>query len=375
MAKVLILGGGFGGVVTAELLAKKLGMEHQITLVSRNSSFVFQPAMVRLAFGAIKADDVSFDLREAMFDRRVGFVEAEVARIEPHAHNVRLASGEVAGDMSYDFLVCALGRRVATEDIPGFYEHAHHLLTIESAQRFGRAIQNFHNGHAVIGQCPGARLPVPVYETAFALSRLLDERGELGHTKITVVSPDNADAQFGDVEAADALRTALVAHGIEFQPDFPIVRINPGTVEATGNKFLTYDLLMLVPPFEGASAATRIGITDDQGFVRVDRHMRVRDVDGMYAVGDCVNFDGPKMGHMAVNQAEVVAANVVAEIEGRLPNAEYDHEMMLVVDTGGKDSIYLRRNLWTDDVATIKEGLFWHWAKLIQEKYWKTLHN
>lgn len=375
MARVLVLGGGFGGVVAAERLAKNLGMEHQITLISRSSNFVFHPAMVRLAFGKCEPDDVSFDMREAMFDRRIGFVEAEVARVAPHALQVRMAHGEIDGDMPYDYLIFAMGRRLATEDIRGFYEHSHHVLTIEAALKFGEAIGNFHKGHAVIGQCPGARLPVPVYETAFALSRLLKERGERDQTKITVVSPDSPSDQPGGMEMTRALRAALDANQIEFLPDFPITRINAGTVETSNNQYLTYDLLMLIPPFQGASAVAHTGITDDGGYVRVDRKMRVLDVERMYAVGDCVNFEGPKMGHMAVNQAEVAAANVLAEIEGRLPVAEYNHEIMLVIDEGSKDSIFLHKKLWTDDVATVRQGRFWHWAKLAQEKYWEGKHS
>lgn len=51
MARVLILGGGFGGVVAAERLAHELVTEHELTLVSETSRFVFYPALVRLAFG------------------------------------------------------------------------------------------------------------------------------------------------------------------------------------------------------------------------------------------------------------------------------------------------------------------------------------
>ena len=69
MAKVLILGGGFGGVVAAKRLAEQLGDEHQITLVSRSRNFVFYPALVRLAFGKCQPEDVSFDLRNAMLDQ------------------------------------------------------------------------------------------------------------------------------------------------------------------------------------------------------------------------------------------------------------------------------------------------------------------
>src|SRR5215203_2375592 len=168
MAKVLILGGGFGGVVAAERLAGQLGDEHQITLVSRSRNFIFYPALVKFAFGKCDRKDVAFDLRHAMMDRRVNFIEAEVARLDLLERKVTIAHGEVEGHLPYDYLIFALGRRLATERITGFYEHAHHLLSVEKALRFRKAIAEFHEGRAVIGECPGARLPVPVYETAFA---------------------------------------------------------------------------------------------------------------------------------------------------------------------------------------------------------------
>jgi NADH dehydrogenase FAD-containing subunit len=143
MAKVLILGGGFGGVVAAERLAAELGDAHQITLVSRSRWFVFYPALVRLAFGDCQREDVSFDLRETSLSRRVTFVEAEVARIDPFERKVTIAHGDVEGQLPYDYLIFALGRRLATERITGFYENAHHLLNVDQAQRFGTAVAAF----------------------------------------------------------------------------------------------------------------------------------------------------------------------------------------------------------------------------------------
>jgi NADH dehydrogenase FAD-containing subunit len=52
MARILIAGGGFGGLVTAEILSAELGKEHQITLVAPNRMFTFYPGLVQLAFGA-----------------------------------------------------------------------------------------------------------------------------------------------------------------------------------------------------------------------------------------------------------------------------------------------------------------------------------
>ena len=115
MAKILILGGGFGGVVAAERLAEQLGAEHQITLVSRSRQFVFYPALVRLAFDKSRPEDVSFNLRHTMLNRRVNFIEAEVAHVDPTERTVTIAHGEVEGKLPYDYLVFALGRRLATD--------------------------------------------------------------------------------------------------------------------------------------------------------------------------------------------------------------------------------------------------------------------
>jgi sulfide:quinone oxidoreductase len=375
MANILILGGGFGGVVAAESLARQIPEEHQITLVSRNSKFVFYPELVRLAFGRCEPADISFDLREAMLDRRVRFIEAEVARIKPESRRVILAHGEVEGELPYDYLIFALGRRLATERITGFFEHAHHLLTVEGAVKFGEALQKFSEGRAVIGQCPGPRLPVPVYETAFALARLFEARGERERVRITIVSADPLALQFGDGDVARALRSALDDHDIEYLPDCPIETVSSGAILTSNGHAMNYGLLMLLPPFQGPGAVIGLGITDDEGYIGVDRSMRVQGVERMYAVGDCVNFSGPKLGHMAVHQAEVAAANVALEIEGLDPVSFYNHEMMMVIDEGGGDTIYLHKGLWDDEPAIVRQGRFWSWAKRVHDKYWLATHS
>ena len=375
MANVLILGGGFGGVIAAESLARQLSKEHQITLVSRSSKFIFYPELVRLAFGKCKPQDISFDLREAMLDRRVRFIKAEVARIKLESRRVVLTHGDVEGELPYDYLIFALGRRLATERITGFFEHSNHLLNVEGALKFGEALQDFHDGRAIIGQCPGARLPVPVYETAFALARWSEERGGTDRVRITIVSPDSSELLFGDGELARALGHSLEKHQIEFLPDFPITSVTADVVTTSDGHAINYDLLMLLPPFRGPSPVMGLGITDDEGFIGVDWAMRVQGVKGLYAVGDCVNFGGPKMAHMAVNQAEVAAANVALEIDGFDALSRYNHEMMMVIDAGAGDAIYLHQGLWDNEPAIVRQGRFWSWAKRIHDRYWVASHS
>lgn len=117
-----------------------------------------------------------------------------------------------------------------------------------------------------------------------------------------------------------------------------------------------------------------MGVTDDEGYIHVDSSMRVTGHERIYAVGDCVSFSGPKMGHMAVQQARVAASNLAAEIEGRKPDAEYLHELRFVIEAGG-ESIYSHQDLWTGEPAAVSQGRFWSWAKRVQQKYWEVKHS
>jgi len=375
MANIVIVGGGFGGITAAESLAKKLSGEHQITLVSRDRSFVFYPALVRLAFGKCAPEEIQFDVREAMLDRRIRFIQGEVARIHPDQNLITLAHGDFVGNQEYDYLILALGRRLKTEVVTGFFEHGNHLLGLSAAEEFGKAAKDFHEGQAVIGYCRGARLPVPVFETAFALSNLLKSRGERDNCTIKVVSSEPLDEMFGDVPMSDLLTDALRSHNIDLINNFPIDRISQDSVIASDGRSIHFDLNMIIPPFGGPGAVIGTGLTDDEGYIEVNSTMQVKRADRIYAVGDCVSLPGPKMGHMAVQQAEIVSENVAAHVEHSPAYVHYNHELMLVIDAGGKESTFVQKDMSNDEPATIHSNRFWSWAKHAQERYWKSKHG
>jgi NADH dehydrogenase FAD-containing subunit len=96
---------------------------------NKSPKFIFYPELVRLAFGKCEPDDISFDLREAMLDGRVRFIQADAARIKPESRRVVLTHMELDRDLPYDYLIVALGRRLATERISGFFENPRHSRT------------------------------------------------------------------------------------------------------------------------------------------------------------------------------------------------------------------------------------------------------
>jgi sulfide:quinone oxidoreductase len=376
MANILILGGGFGGLITAERLAASIDTkQHRITLIAPNRNFTFYPALVQLAFGKCKPDDITFDLASKLSDLGVRYVQGEMIRIHAERMKVEIAGEDFRGEIGYDYLVIALGRRLATEKIGGFFEHAQHLLGVNAALRFGELVRDFREGKIIVGMCPDARLPVPVCETAFALARKFETEMRDGKVHVSVIFPESVEAAFGGANLHKELELAFKRHGISVLYDVPIREISFNEVLSTMKHKIKCDLLMLVPPFRGNASLHHLGITDDSDFVKVDDLMRVQGLEKTYGVGDIVALSGPKFAHMAVRQAEVAAENILSEIKGEEPRREYHHEIATIIDAAGPDSIYLHYGIWDEEQYQLKTGRFWGFAKNTHDRVWLAKHR
>lgn len=374
MVKILILGGGFGGLIVAERLAEFLRGEHQITLVSPNRTFTFYPALVRLAFGQLDTEDATFDLEKKLDKIGVKFIEGEVLHLKPEYHRVQIAGEEFNGDLSYDYLVIAMGRRLATEKMPGFFDHAHHLLGVKAAKKFGEAVDKFDHGEIVVALSPNSFLPVPVCETAFSLAQRLPD-SPTKPVNISVVFPKTVKEAFGGADIHEELLDAFSKHQITLIEDYPVSKILPKKLRSRNDNEIPYDLLMMVPPFQGQARLFENKITDDLNFVEVDKHMRVKRMNDAYAVGDIVSFPGPKLAHIAIGQAQIAAENIASEVEGKQPKAVYQHEIAAIIDQGGRDSIYLHYGVWDDGMRNLKRGNMWGMVKRVHDKIWRTRHK
>jgi sulfide:quinone oxidoreductase len=375
MARILIVGGGFAGLVTAEKLASSLGVEHEISLVSPDRLFTFYPALVNLAFGKCGLNDIQFDLASKLKELGVHYIEGSMTRLISERKAVEIAGKDMHGELSYDYVVFALGRRLATEKVSGFYKHSHHLLDPKAAMKFGEAVDRFKGGDIVLGACPGARLPVPVCEAAFEIARRFEKEIESGDVRVKVIFPESLDEAFGGAGVHQKFEEAFARHKINVIYNVPITAVTENEVLSSEGHKIHHDLLMLVPPFKGHSALSHYGFTDEDEFVLVDGTMRVFHHEHMYAIGDDVAFSGPKFAHMAVRQAEVAAENIVAEISGIEPSQTYYHEIAAIVDAGGTDSIYVHYGIWDEELYRLKRGRFWGIAKAAHDTLWQADHR
>src|ERR1700730_3622999 len=215
---------GFGGVVAAEALVKKLGSDQQITLVSRTHRFLFYPALLRLAFGHYQVEDISFDLREAMLDRRIRFVEGEVARINPHQRQITFAHGDLVGEMPYDFLVLALGRRSATDRVAAF-------SNIPTISWVSTPLRNLAMPCEVFINDMLSLVIVLARGSLFRFSKLRSRFRVCWNSGASVtaaqlpLSSETPDEMFGGAIVSEALSEVLNSHRIEFVSDFTINQV------------------------------------------------------------------------------------------------------------------------------------------------------
>ena len=136
MHRILILGGGVGGTLTANLLVKKLWRELKtgeatVTVVDATGVHTYQPGFMYIAMGGERAEHLQRPER-GLLDGRVTLVVGAVERIDEKARTVHLADGQ---RLAYDQLVLATGARIVPEEIEHFETEAHHFYSAEAAAR------------------------------------------------------------------------------------------------------------------------------------------------------------------------------------------------------------------------------------------------
>jgi sulfide:quinone oxidoreductase len=374
---VVILGGGTGGLVAARRLRRSLNATDRVVVVDRTPTFRFAPSFLWVLNGTRRGDRISSDRRRL---RRAGVEvqEAEVLAIEPDQRRVKTSQAE----LSYDRLVIALGAELAPEALPGFAEAAHNVYTLEGATAAGEALHRFDGGRlaVVVSRLP-YKCPAAPYETAFLAEALLRHRGVRDRTTIDIYTPEPYPMPTAGPVLGQALAGMLAERGITLHPEHTIDTIDPATRELvlTDGRRAGYDLLLGVPPHQAPEVLRASGLAAETGFVPVDRHTLATNTEGVFAVGDATTIPIaggkflPKAGVFAEGEADVVAANIAADLTGKTPTARFDGKGACFVELGDNKAAFATGDFYAADAPNIqlrRPGRHWHLSKVAFEKYW-----
>jgi sulfide:quinone oxidoreductase len=152
---IAILGGGVGGTVLANLLARELGPEEaELVLVDRSGHHVYQPGWLYIPFGDQDAEHLERKERSLLRDR-IKLIIGDAHQLDLAKQQVLIAadhSDQITEQLHYDYLVFASGARISPEEVPGLAEAlangnaVHHFYTQRGAERLREALAEFRGG-------------------------------------------------------------------------------------------------------------------------------------------------------------------------------------------------------------------------------------
>ena len=380
MQRIVILGGGVGGTLTANLLVKRLHRriergEVDVLLVDATGLHVYQPGFMYIAMGGERAERLERP-EISLLDRRVALLVGEVVRVEQGRQLVHLADGQ---ELEYDFLVIATGSRIVPEAIEHFATEAQHFYTAEAALALRQALDRFHGGRIVIGiagmpyKCP----PAPL-EVAFLIEAELRERHLREQSELHFCSPIG---RAFTIESVSEMATPILERkGIELHTFFNVEAIDPErkVVQSLEGEELPYDLLILVPPHKGQQFLMDSGLAPAPGgWVPTDRHtLAANGRANVFALGDATDLPLSKAGSTAHFEAPVVAERITAAVMGREPSgkhADYEGRVMCFFEIGDGKGTLLRFD-YDHPPKPPRPNQLWHLGKIVFNKtYWHTV--
>jgi sulfide:quinone oxidoreductase len=387
--RIVVLGGGTGGTMTANRLRRRFGPdEAEIHVVDRDDLHVYQPGLLFVPFGLAEAAEIVRPRRRQLRDGVV-FHESEVESVWIERDEVLLDDRTV---LPYDVLVVATGVRLQPEETegltgPGWNERAFTFYTIDGAEALRGALERFDGGRLVVNLVDmPIKCPVAPLEFAFLADWYLRERGIRKHVELVYSTP--LDGAFTKPLASERLAGLLAEKDIELVTEFNAGEVDAvgGTLTSFDGRALDFDLLVTVPVHSGAAFLDLSpGLGDALGFVPTDRRtLQSTARPNVFALGDATDLPTSKAGSVTHFESEVLVENVARFLAGRELERGYDGHANCFVETGFGKALLIDFNYETEPLPghfpsplglpLLRESRVNHLGKLLfQWVYWHAL--
>ena len=386
--RVLILGGGTGGTITANRLRRMLPRATEITVIDEDDAHVYQPGLLFVPFGLAQADELVRS-RRAQLHAGIRYLQATIDSVDLTANAVRLNDGTRE---AYDVLVVATGATLMpaeTEGLsgPGWEENIFTFYSLSGAAALAPALEKFDGGRIVVNVIDmPIKCPVAPLEFCFLADWFFREKGIRDRVALTYVTP--LDGAFTKPVAARRLGELLSHKEIEIVTEF-----NTGTVESGAGRLIAYDgrevpfdLAVVVPLHGGADFVGRSsGLGDELNFIPTDPHtLQSRGAANVFVIGDAAGLPASKAGSVTHFEGEVLAENIRRFLNGESLDASFDGHTNCFIETGFGKAVLIDFNYETEPLPghfptriglpLLKESHMNHLGKLMfQWFYWHTL--
>lgn len=331
--KVVVIGGGFGGLWAAKALANK---PVEVTLIDRKNHHVFQPLLYQVATAVLSPGEIAQPIRRILHKaRNVEVILGEVVGFENEKQVVRLSDGSRVG---YDYLIVAAGARHAYFGHDDWEHEAPGLKTLEDAVEIRRRVlmafetaerdayltgnQRQLNFVVVGGGPTGVELAGAIAD--IARKALAKDFKAIDTTSARVMLLEGSDRVLGTFasDLSDSAKSQLESLGVEVRLNSFVTDVEPGRVKV-GKEWITCDVVLWATGVAASPLGKALGMEIDKaGRVFVEPDLSLKGFKNIFVIGDMASLmqeNGervPGVSPAAMQMGGATAKNILRDLKG-----------------------------------------------------------
>ncbi len=355
--KVIIIGGGFGGLFTALDLSRNAV---DVTLVSDTDHFCFRPLLYEYLSGEVEAWHIAPDYKE-LIDEKINFVRGEVETIDFNAKQIKVSTRKELFD--YDALVLAVGGTTNFWNIAGAEEFALPFRAIADADKLRRKMVNALDliSPTLAPQDARERLTFAVVgggasgvELSTKMSDLLidafQRRGLKGEPHVLLVEMSDRLVPGMGEDIRDYVEKTLREKHIDVHLQTKVLEVKPNSIVSEHNGKQTEVATVATVWTAGVkvnSLIEKLDLPKDKnGLILVEPTLQVKDTENVFALGDVAKVESvePKLAgtaQLAFQESALAADNIKAFFSGKEFRTKHFEELGEAVSLGTHNAAVL----------------------------------
>ncbi len=351
---VVILGGGFGGLSVANELRNTLSAsEVKITIIDKKDWFMVGFAKLWIINGTRTFENSIGHLNE-LKKKEINFIRDEILSIEIKDKNVKTTSQQI----SFDFLVIAMGAKLAPEKISGLEKNGFNLYDHNHLLKIRESLENIKSGKIAICimdipyKCP----PAP-FEASLLIDSMLRKRGIRNSVQIDFYSPAPITLPVAGPKVSEQILELINSEQIVFHKSSKIKSVKPKKLIFEDGE-CDFDLLIAIPPHIAPKVIYDSGLAKEPGFIPIGRDCTTS-FENVFAVGDVTtlivteNMVVPKAGIFAEGEGITVAQKIVSKIQSIKESILFDGKGECFVESGRNTASIIEVDMFSQPKSSV----------------------
>jgi sulfide:quinone oxidoreductase len=328
--KLVVLGGGTGGISTASrILSKKKALKEDVLIIEPDDYHYFQPAWPLVGSGAEKLDSTRKPMKKVI-PKGAHWLKSYVRKVDP-------VKREVTADdtvISYDFLIVALGIELNYGAIKGAKESigkngvcTNYLY--DYVEYTYQSLKNTKSGSIIVTK-PQSKIKggVSAENSLFTMDDFVKQHDR----KVDIIFRSGREEIFEVKKYNDSLVSQLEEKHIDYKLNEELIEVRGEEKQAvfkntkTGEThILPFEMLVITPPMHGPSVLKDSGLLDEEGWVDVDKHTMMHNkYTTVFSLGDSSSLPTVKMGGAVRKQLPILVDNLLERMDDQEPTHKYD---------------------------------------------------